>query len=236
MPDVQTVLGPIAPEALGRTLMHEHLIFELPGWELNPLVKWDRAACIARLIATVAEAKANGITTLVDATAIGVARDVPLMQEVSRATGVAIVASTGWWIVPGITSYYAAMDPDELARIMVHDLTVSAFLKDLSRRKVHRVPGTAVFMSSNPHSMPLALLHQVKHNKVLHENVILLSVITADVPAVTARNGSSSRTWGRGSRASSRATATRRRPTSRRRSRTRAASGSRRVPRPPRSS
>jgi KUP system potassium uptake protein len=47
-----------------------------------------------------------------------------------------------------------------------------------------RVPGTAVFMTSTPDGVPHALLHNLKHNKVLHERVILLTVKIKDVPMV----------------------------------------------------
>jgi KUP system potassium uptake protein len=48
-----------------------------------------------------------------------------------------------------------------------------------------RVPGTAVFMTSSASGVPHALLHNLKHNKVLHERVILLTVRIEDVPYVT---------------------------------------------------
>ncbi|WP_404373949.1 potassium transporter Kup [Sphingomonas sp. MMS24-J45] len=47
-----------------------------------------------------------------------------------------------------------------------------------------RVPGTAVFMTSSPEGVPHALLHNLKHNKVLHERIILLTIKIADVPYV----------------------------------------------------
>ena len=47
-----------------------------------------------------------------------------------------------------------------------------------------RVPGTAVFMTSTPQGVPHALLHNLKHNKVLHERVVLLTVKITDVPVV----------------------------------------------------
>ena len=47
-----------------------------------------------------------------------------------------------------------------------------------------RVPGTAVFMTSTPEGVPHALLHNLKHNKVLHDRVILLTVKIADTPYV----------------------------------------------------
>ena len=46
--------------------------------------------------------------------------------------------------------------------------------------------GTAVFMTSDPEGAPVVLLHHLKHNKVLHDQVILLSVVTAEVPEVAA--------------------------------------------------
>ncbi|HEX5077249.1 MAG TPA: potassium transporter Kup [Gemmatimonadaceae bacterium] len=61
---------------------------------------------------------------------------------------------------------------------------IDMFLADVERRKPVRVKGTAVFMTSDPEGAPVVLLHHLKHNKVLHEQVILLSIITAEVPEV----------------------------------------------------
>ena len=63
---------------------------------------------------------------------------------------------------------------------------IDMFLADVERRKPVRVKGTAVFMTSDPEGAPVVLLHHLKHNKVLHEQVVLLSVITAEVPEVAA--------------------------------------------------
>jgi KUP system potassium uptake protein len=54
----------------------------------------------------------------------------------------------------------------------------------LSRRPPERVEGTAVFLTANPESAPGALLHNLKHNKVLHERNLIVSIRTADRPAV----------------------------------------------------
>jgi KUP system potassium uptake protein len=56
------------------------------------------------------------------------------------------------------------------------------FITDLTNQTIRRVPGTAVFMSGNRAGTPLALLHNLKHNKVLHEQVVLLTVRTEEVP------------------------------------------------------
>ncbi|HWN94653.1 MAG TPA: KUP/HAK/KT family potassium transporter, partial [Methylomirabilota bacterium] len=62
------------------------------------------------------------------------------------------------------------------------------FLEDVERTAPIRVPGTAVFLSSNADATPLALLHNLKHNRVLHKNVIFLTIQTEDVPHVRAEN------------------------------------------------
>jgi KUP system potassium uptake protein len=61
-------------------------------------------------------------------------------------------------------------------------LPIDTFLPDLKRQSIRRVPGTAIFMSGNRFGTPLALLHNLKHNKVLHEQVVLLTVRTEEVP------------------------------------------------------
>jgi KUP system potassium uptake protein len=63
-------------------------------------------------------------------------------------------------------------------------LPMELLLDDLKRRGVPRVPGTAVFMTSATDGAPVVLLHHLKHNKVLHDEVILLSVLSAEVPDV----------------------------------------------------
>ncbi len=65
-------------------------------------------------------------------------------------------------------------------------LPLDLFLGDVARRKPPRVPGTAVFMTSSNEAVPVVLLHHLKHNKVLHEQVILMSVVTHEVPEVPA--------------------------------------------------
>jgi KUP system potassium uptake protein len=61
-------------------------------------------------------------------------------------------------------------------------LPMEHFLQDVGENPRARVPGTAVFMTSEPLGVPVVLLHHLKHNKVLHETVILLSIRTADIP------------------------------------------------------
>lgn len=67
-------------------------------------------------------------------------------------------------------------------------LPIDAFLDDVAQTKPHRVKGTAVFMASNPDGTPPALLHNFKHNQVLHGQVVLLSVQSLPVPEVPAKD------------------------------------------------
>jgi KUP system potassium uptake protein len=61
-------------------------------------------------------------------------------------------------------------------------LPLDAFMTDLATTRPLRVAGTAVFMTSNADRVPLALLHHFKHIKVIHEQVVLLSIATGAVP------------------------------------------------------
>jgi KUP system potassium uptake protein len=70
------------------------------------------------------------------------------------------------------------------ARLSRESLPVEALLNDLKKGSIHRVNGTAVYMSGRGDTVPTALLHNLKHNQVLHEKVVLLHVDTLDQPYV----------------------------------------------------
>ncbi|HEY9218226.1 MAG TPA: potassium transporter Kup [Phenylobacterium sp.] len=63
-------------------------------------------------------------------------------------------------------------------------IPMSELSEILRNRGPHRVPGTAVFLTSDPDMSPVALMHNLKHNKVLHEKNIILSVDAAEIPRV----------------------------------------------------
>lgn len=69
-------------------------------------------------------------------------------------------------------------------RLSEDAMPLDVFLGAISDGSPIRVPGTAVFMTSSPEGVPHAMLHNLKHNKVLHEKVYLLTVVTEDVPVV----------------------------------------------------
>ncbi len=67
------------------------------------------------------------------------------------------------------------------------DIFLVDLVQSLEKKSPHRVTGTAVFLTSHPQTAPVALLHSLKHYKVLHEKNVMLTVVTANVPHVPDR-------------------------------------------------
>jgi KUP system potassium uptake protein len=94
----------------------------------------------------------------------------------------------GWVPIAIAIAVFTLMSTWKKGRMLLNhalhagSLPLDLFLGDVGRRKPPRVPGTAVFMTSSNDGVPVVLLHHLKHNKVLHEQVILMSVLTADIP------------------------------------------------------
>jgi KUP system potassium uptake protein len=65
------------------------------------------------------------------------------------------------------------------------EVPLDTLLASLEKKPPHVVPGTAVFLTSQPDFAPTALLHNLKHNKVLHEHNVILTIITTDTPRAT---------------------------------------------------
>mgnify|MGYP000105165320 CR=1 FL=1 len=93
MDSINTVTGTISPDDLGFTLMHEHVMVSASGlWDQYPdLLGPDRAA---RAVASLKEAKAESIATMVDATTLDLGRKAELLSRVSKTSGVNIINAT----------------------------------------------------------------------------------------------------------------------------------------------
>jgi len=98
----------------------------------------------------------------------------------------------GWFPVTVAAGIFTVMTTWKRGRRELADkfraamLPLDAFLEDLEATKPPRVRGTAVFMASSAQGTPPALLHHFKHNQVLHEQVVLLTVESAPVPEIPA--------------------------------------------------
>ena len=64
------------------------------------------------------------------------------------------------------------------------EVPIDTLFRSLEKKPPHIVPGTAVFLTSDPEFAPTAMLHNLKHNKVLHTHNVILTIITADTPRV----------------------------------------------------
>ncbi len=70
------------------------------------------------------------------------------------------------------------------ARLAEETMPIDAFVESIAAAPPSRVSGTAVFLTNTPGRVPHALLHNLKHNKVLHERVVLLTMHTREIPVV----------------------------------------------------
>ena len=118
-------------------------------------------------------------------TAIFLGIEIPLF-----AANLLKVHHGGWFPLVAAAVVFVLMATWKTGRAMLGNrlrsavLPIDVFLKDIGEHPVHRVKGTAVFLSSNPNGTPLALMHNLKHNQVLHERVVILTIQTVEVPHV----------------------------------------------------
>jgi KUP system potassium uptake protein len=96
----------------------------------------------------------------------------------------------GWFpILSGIVVFTLLTTWKKGRAVLMKRLSDDAMPLDLFIRSVEaspptRVEGTAIFLTSSRNTVPHALLHNLKHNKVLHERIVFLTVVTSDVPSV----------------------------------------------------
>jgi phosphotriesterase-related protein len=120
---VMSVTGPIEAQALGRTLLHEHIIIGMPGEELDPGSARDRREIVAIATDQLQKLKDHGVGTIVDPCPIELGRDPQLYAEVAQRSGVNIIFSTGFYMESlGIPMYWRARDPEEIAEFYLREL------------------------------------------------------------------------------------------------------------------
>jgi KUP system potassium uptake protein len=96
----------------------------------------------------------------------------------------------GWFPLLVAVLVYILMSTWKKGRVRLaaivreNTLPMDLFLADIGRSRPHRVRGTAVFLTSDPQGAPPVLLHHLKHNQVLHEKVMLMSLATEEIPQV----------------------------------------------------
>lgn len=124
MAEVQTVLGEVRAGDLGPTLTHEHLFVGWPGWDLDPTVPDQKDEQFEVLVGRLAAAHEAGVRTIVDASPAELGRDATFLKRVSEATGIHVVASTGYYHEAwGLPVYLKMRSVDDLTEILLHELT-----------------------------------------------------------------------------------------------------------------
>ena len=142
---VNTVLGPIATSKLGFTLSHEHIIASSAGiWQAWPELFGGGTKFIATASDSLKRAKDEGVTTIIDCTTIDLGRDIRMMEEVSRRSGLQVIASTGVWLDPSNTLRQRTIE--ELADFFVREITVGIDGTDIKAGVIKVANGNMIDM------------------------------------------------------------------------------------------
>ena len=122
MATINSVLGPLDTKDLGFTLPHEHVMETSAGIrQVYPeFMELDRENAISRATADLKEAHAEGLRTIVDMTTFDLGRDVRLLEEVSRQSGVQIICTTGTW--RDIPRVFWTVGPDAIAPLYIREI------------------------------------------------------------------------------------------------------------------
>ncbi|MBI4301924.1 MAG: hypothetical protein HY664_04915 [Chloroflexi bacterium] len=119
MTAINTVLGAVDSSQLGFTLMHEHLLAASAGIPRD-FPELLGSNFMDRIVAELIRAKQGGVDTIVDATTPDLGRDVEVMAEASRRSGVNIIACTGWWL--DIPRFFQGLSANQFAQIFVREI------------------------------------------------------------------------------------------------------------------
>ncbi len=119
---INTVTGSVRPCDLGATMAHEHVLLTSAGINRTFPELAERERTREKAIAQLTAASEGGLDAIIDVTPMDLGRDIDLLREVSEASGVRIVASTGvWFDVPRI---FWSMKPGEIAPLFVREILV----------------------------------------------------------------------------------------------------------------
>ena len=127
---VNTYRGPVDPDALGLTLIHEHIFVRNPELETNlPDPEWSAERAVEAAVEGLTELHRIGVRTIVDLTVPGLGRDVRLVAEVADRVPINIVAATGWYTPNVLPTYFGFHgpgrtidEPEPLVELFVRDI------------------------------------------------------------------------------------------------------------------
>lgn len=122
MVTINSVLGPMDTADLGFTLSHEHVIVTSAGIQYVYPEFIDRDGTIERGIASLSEAHGEGLRTIIDVTTLDLGRDIRLLEQVSRESGINIICATGTW--RDIPRVFWTASPDVVAGLYRREIEV----------------------------------------------------------------------------------------------------------------
>lgn len=120
MSTINTALGPVDTSELGFTLSHEHILLSSAGIEATYPEFIDRDLAIAEGTEKLKEAKAEGVDTIVDLSTMDLGRNVRVIAEVSKRSGVNAIVATGTWL--DVPRSFAQATPDEIAPLYIREI------------------------------------------------------------------------------------------------------------------
>ncbi len=135
MKQVNTVLGPISPEQVGTTNMHEHLIWANAGWDCAPEARelFNPPEVFKKLYDTLREYKDAGGQTVVDCSGLCMGRDVELYATLAKYSGVNIIACTGFWAQENVVPYFLSAKTGSGHAFKDIDYFQELFIKELTQ-------------------------------------------------------------------------------------------------------
>ena len=117
---INSVLGPMDTADMGVTLSHEHVLVSSAGIQYVYPEFIDREGTISSGVADLKEAHGEGLRTIIDVTTIDLGRDIRLLEQVSRDSGVNIICATGTW--RDIPRVFWSADPDMIAPLYIREI------------------------------------------------------------------------------------------------------------------
>ncbi|MBI2885925.1 MAG: phosphotriesterase-related protein [Chloroflexi bacterium] len=117
---INSVLGPLDTADLGYTLSHEHVLVASAGIQHTYPEFIDRQGSIEKAVEQLGQARAEGVRTIVDVSTLDLGRDIRLLEEVSRRSGVHIIPATGIW--RDIPRVFWGATPDMIAPLFIREI------------------------------------------------------------------------------------------------------------------
>ncbi|MDO8672144.1 MAG: hypothetical protein Q7O66_12055 [Dehalococcoidia bacterium] len=135
MTKVNTVLGPVSLNELGRVLMYEDVFLANPGWELDGRNAARRESDLASISSELADLREFGVRTILDPSPADIGRNLAFMVEVAKRSGINIIACTGLYKEDHwLPVYFRLLEIDEIADWMVSELTEGMAGTDIKAR------------------------------------------------------------------------------------------------------